>query len=223
MFRTGELQGESIERGLGLKDGAKGPFTMEIFSGSPDDSNSIPFYQGAMKILRKYIDNGSIVVRSGQVDLNVNGTLKWDSALAQARMDNLLGAFYTNTKLDAVLAAADCLSIGIVSSLDSFGYGKSANLPFPILTGQDSDLTAIKDIVNGKQYMTVFFDAVVLSKKAVELVDSIEAGNSIKPDLTTYNDSFDVPTLLYDAVLIDKSNYQTLIERGFYTKEDIEN
>jgi putative multiple sugar transport system substrate-binding protein len=76
LIRMGELLGEAIERGLKLKEGAAGPFTLEIFSGSPDDSNSVPFYEGAMNILRKYLDNGTLVVRSGQVDLSVNGILK---------------------------------------------------------------------------------------------------------------------------------------------------
>ena len=222
LVRMGEIQGEAIERGLGLKDGAKGPFTLEIFSGSPDDSNSVPFYQGAMNILKKYLDNGTIVVRSGQVDLNVNGILKWDSALAQSRMDNILGAYYTNVKLDSVLAAADCLSIGIISSLDSFGYGKSPTLPFPIVTGQDCEPTAIKAIMSNQQYMTVFLDPVVLAAKMLELVNAMANGTPIKPDHTYNNDAFDVPTILYDPVLIDKSNYQLLIERGFFTKEDLD-
>ena len=133
LVRMGEIQGEYIESALGLKDG-KGPFTLEIFSGSPDDPNSIPFYEGAMSILQPYIDSGKLVVKSGQVSLDVTGTLKWDSATAQSRMDNILSSYYTDTKLDAVLVAADCLALGVISSLNSLGYG-SAEKPFPIITG----------------------------------------------------------------------------------------
>jgi putative multiple sugar transport system substrate-binding protein len=222
LIRMGELQGEAIERGLKLKEGATGPFTLEIFSGSPDDSNSVPFYEGAMSILKKYLDDGTLVVRSGQVDLSVNGILKWDSAVAQARMDNILGAYYTDVKLDSVLAAADCLSLGIISSLDSFGYGKSQNLPFPVVTGQDCELTAVKSIMNDQQYMSVFIDQVVFAQKVLGLVDTIEAGAEVKPDRTFNNDVFEVPTILYDPVMIDKSNYTLLIDRDFYTKEDLD-
>jgi putative multiple sugar transport system substrate-binding protein len=222
LIRMGELQGEAIERGLKLKEGAAGPFTLEIFSGSPDDSNSVPFYEGAMSVLKKYLDNGTLVVRSGQVDLSVNGILKWDSAVAQARMDNILGAYYTNTKLDSVLAAADCLSLGIISSLDSFGYGKSQDIPFPIVTGQDCELTAVKSIMNDQQYMSVFIDQVVFAQKVLGLVNAMEAGTEIKPDRTFNNDVFEVPTILYDPVMIDKSNYTLLVERDFYTKEDLD-
>ena len=219
LVRMGEIQGEYIESALGLKDG-KGPFTLEIFSGSPDDPNSIPFYEGAMSILQPYIDSGKLVVKSGQVGLDVTGTLKWDSATAQSRMDNILSSYYTDTKLDAVLVAADCLALGVISSLNSLGYG-SAEKPFPIITGQDCELTAIKYILDGKQSMTVFLDAKVLSEKMVSLVNDLEAGKTITPDTTYNNGTKDVPTLLYDPVLIDKDNYTLLIDRGFYTEDDL--
>ena len=219
LVRMGEIQGEYIESALGLKDG-KGPFTLEIFSGSPDDPNSIPFYEGAMSILQPYIDNGMLVVKSGQVSLDVNGTLKWDSATAQARMDNIISSYYTDVKLDAVLVAADCLALGVISSLNSLGYG-SADKPFPVITGQDSELTAIKYILEGKQSMTVFLDAQLLSEKMVKLVGDLEAGTAITSDTTYNNGTKDVPTLLYDPVLIDKDNYTLLIDRGFYTEDDL--
>lgn len=219
LVRMGEIQGEYIESTLGLKDG-KGPFTLEIFSGSPDDPNSIPFYEGAMSILQPYIDNGKLVVKSGQVGLDVTGTLKWDSATAQARMDNVLSAYYSDDKLDAALCAADCVALGVISSLNSMGYG-TADLPFPVITGQDSELTAIKYILEGKQSMTVFLDAALLSQKMLALVDALEAGDTITADTTYNNDMIDVPTLLYDPVLIDKDNYKLLVERGFYTEDDL--
>ena len=219
LVRMGEIQGEYIENALGLKDG-KGPFTLEIFSGSPDDPNSIPFYEGAMNILKPYIDNGMLVVKSGQTTLDVTGTLKWDSATAQSRMDNILSSYYTDQKLDAVLVAADCLALGVISSLNSLGYG-SDEKPFPVITGQDCELTAIKYILEGKQSMTVFLDAQLLSEKMVALVSDLEAGKEITPDTTYNNDAKEVPTLLYDPVLIDKDNYTLLIDRGFYTADDL--
>jgi putative multiple sugar transport system substrate-binding protein len=219
LVRMGEIQGEYIEKALGLKDG-KGPFTLEIFSGSPDDPNSIPFYEGAMNILQPYIDSGMLVIKSGQVNLNVTGTLKWDSATAQSRMDNIISSYYNDEKLDAVLVAADCIALGVISSLNSLGYG-SAERPFPIITGQDSELTAIKYILDGKQSMTVFLDAKLLSEKMVALVGDLEAGKAITADTTYNNGMKDVPTLMYDPVLIDKDNYTLLIDRGFYTAEEL--
>ena len=121
-FQVGVLQAQSIEEGLRLKEG-KGPFNIELFGGSPDDNNAYFFYNGAMSVLQPYIDSGKLVVVSKQMGMDKVSTLRWDGATAQARMDNLLSAFYTTKRVDAVLSPYDGLSIGILSSLKGVGYG----------------------------------------------------------------------------------------------------
>ena len=112
----GELQGQYIVDKLDLENQA-GPFTLEIFSGSQDDTNAISFYQGAMNKLQPYLDNGKLVVKSGQSSYTETAIQSWDSSKAQSRMDNLLSGYYADSHLDAVLVAADCLALGVISSL----------------------------------------------------------------------------------------------------------
>lgn len=114
-FQVGVLQATSIVDKLGLKQG-KGPFNIELFGGSPDDNNAFFFYDGAMSVLQPYIDSGKLVVRSKQTGMNKVGTLRWDGSVAQARMDNLLSAYYGKDKVHAVLSPYDGISIGILSS-----------------------------------------------------------------------------------------------------------
>ena len=80
---------------------SKGPFNVELFGGSPDDNNAFFFYDGAMSVLQPLIDSGELVVKSGQMGMDKVGTLRWDGAVAQARMDNLLSANYTDEQVDA--------------------------------------------------------------------------------------------------------------------------
>ncbi|MDB5521665.1 MAG: sugar transporter substrate-binding protein, partial [Tardiphaga sp.] len=80
-FQVGVLQAQSIENALKLKD-AKGPFNIELFGGSPDDNNAYFFYDGAMSVLKPYIDSGKLVVASGQIGMNKVSTLRWDGATA---------------------------------------------------------------------------------------------------------------------------------------------
>src|ERR1700739_3993742 len=155
-FQVGVLQAQSIERGLGLKDG-KGPFNIELFGGSPDDNNAYFFYNGSMSVLKPYIDSGKLVVASGQLGMDKVATLRWDGATAQARMDNLLSAYYGNKHVDAVLSPYDGLSIGIISSLKGAGYG-SADQPMPVISGQDAEVPSIKSMLRGEQYSTIFKD-----------------------------------------------------------------
>ena len=119
-FAVGVLQAGSLVTALKLKEG-KGPFNIELFGGSPDDTNAFFFYDGAMSVLKPYLDSGKLVVRSKQLGMEKVGTLRWDGAVAQARMDNLLSAFYGKDKIHAVLSPYDGLSIGILSSLKGVG------------------------------------------------------------------------------------------------------
>ena len=106
-------------------------------------------------------------------------TLRWDGATAQARMDNLLSAYYTNKRVDAVLSPYDGLSIGIISSLKGVGYG-SADLPMPVVSGQDAEIPSIKSILRGEQYSTIFKDTRDLAKVTADMVDAALSGKTVR-------------------------------------------
>ena len=222
-FQVGVLQATSIVKALGLQDGKKGPFNIELFGGSPDDNNAYFFYDGAMSVLKPYMDSGKLVVRSQQMGMDKVGTLRWDGAVAQARMDNLLSAFYGNARVDAVLSPYDGLSIGILSSLKGVGYG-SPKQPFPIVSGQDAEIPSIKSILRGEQYSTVFKDTRELAKVTVNMVDAMLSGKQpTVNDTKTYNNGIKVvPSYLLKPVLVDKSNWKPiLIGSGYYTEDKV--
>ncbi|SFL56966.1 multiple monosaccharide ABC transporter substrate-binding protein [Pelosinus propionicus] len=221
-FQVGVLQAAYIEKSLGLKEG-KGPFNIEIFGGSPDDNNAYMFFDGAMSILKPYIESKKLVVKSGQMDMGVCATLRWDGATAQARMDNLLSKNYTGTKIDAVLSPYDGISIGVLSSLKAVGYGTPAQ-PMPIVTGQDAEAPSIKSIIKGEQAQTVFKDTRDLAKVAVDMVDAVLSGKKAATnDDKTYNNGVKVvPSYLLVPVSVDKSNYEkVLVESGYYTADQL--
>jgi putative multiple sugar transport system substrate-binding protein len=222
-FQVGVLQGQSIEKELGLKEG-KGPFNIELFGGSPDDNNAYFFYDGAMSVLQPYIDSKKLVVQSGQTGMKKVGTLRWDGAVAQARMDNLLSAHYTDKKVDAVLSPYDGLSIGILSSLKGVGYGKP-DQPMPVVTGQDAEIPSMKSIIANEQRSTVFKDTRELAKVAAGMVDAVVTGSNPEVnDTKTYENGVKVvPSFLLKPVLVDKSNYkEVLIDSGYYKPEQLE-
>ena len=222
-FQVGVLQATSLTDALGLKDG-KGPFNIELFGGSPDDNNAFFFYDGAMSVLQPYIDSGKLVVQSGQMGMDKVGTLRWDGAVAQARMDNLLSAFYTDKRVDAVLSPYDGLSIGILSSLKGVGYG-TPEQPMPIVSGQDAEVPSIKSMIAGEQYSTVFKDTRELAKVTAEMVDALLAGKDVPVnDTKTYNNGVKVvPSYLLKPVSVGRDNWEEiLIGSGYYTKDQIQ-
>ncbi|WP_169950795.1 multiple monosaccharide ABC transporter substrate-binding protein [Microbispora sp. H11081] len=221
-FQVGVQQAGYIEEKLGLKDG-KGPFNIELFAGSPDDNNTVFFFNGAMSVLQPYIDSGKLVVRSNQTKLDQVATLRWDGATAQSRMDNLLSANYTSDKIDAVLSPYDGISIGIISALKSVGYG-SAGKPLPIITGQDAELASVKSIIAGEQTQTVYKDTRELAKVAASMADAVMQGKQPEVNNTdSYNNGVKtVPSFLLKPVSVDKDNYkQVLVDGGYYTEAQL--
>lgn len=220
----GKLMGSYIVDYLGLKEG-KGPFNIELFAGSLDDNNTPLYFEGAMTELQPYLDNGMLVVRSNQTDLDQVATPNWDGQLAQARMDNLISGYYSSgEKIDAVLSPYDGLSIGILSSLKAIGYGKDKSLPFPVITGQDCEIPSVKSIIAGEQKQSVFVDTRVLSNVAINLtLEVLEKGfaNVNKPN-SVDNGAKKVSAQSADAQSIDINNFrEVLIGSGYYTEEEL--
>ncbi|WP_372341340.1 multiple monosaccharide ABC transporter substrate-binding protein [Streptomyces sp. CC224E] len=222
--KVGELQAGAIVKKLGLDAGKKGPFNLELFAGSNDDNNTKYFFNGAMSVLKPYIDKKQLVVKSGQTKLNQVTTLRWDGATAQKRMDDILTSTYKGTnKVDAVLSPYDGISIGILSALKSDDYGTKAK-PLPVVSGQDAEVASVKSIIAGQQYATVYKDTRKLAEVSVDMVDDVL--NDKKPkvnDTKTYdNGAKVVPSYLLTPVSVDKTNYEkTLIDSGYYTKSDL--
>ena len=220
-FKVGVQQGGYIVDALNLKSGA-GPFNIELFAGSPDDTNSYYFFDGAMSQLQPYIDKGQLKVVSGQTNFDQIATLRWDGIVAQQRMDNLLAAFYTDKNVDAVLSPYDGLSIGILSALKSVGYGSTKALP--VVTGQDAEIPSVKSILAGEQASTVFKDTRTLAKRAADMVDAVLQGKEPEiNDTKTYdNGTGIIPSFLETPVSVDINNWESaLIDTGYYTKADL--
>lgn len=221
-FQVGVLQATSIVDKLGLKQG-KGPFNIELFGGSPDDNNAFFFYDGAMSVLKPFIDGGKLVVRSKQMGMDKVGTLRWDGAAAQARMDNLLSAFYGKEKVHAVLSPYDGISIGILSSLKGVGYC-TAQQPCPVVSGQDAEIPSVKSILKGEQYSTIFKDTRDLARVTANLVDAVLAGKQPEiNDTKTYNNGVKVvPAYLLKPVPVDASNWKkVLVDSGYYKESQV--
>src|SRR5215208_406667 len=228
-FGVGVIQGTQLLEGLGLKPGEKapagvGPFNVELFGGSPDDTNAGYFYNGAMSVIQPFIDDGTIVIQSGQTGMDKVGTLRWLAATAQARMDNLLSAYYTDKRVDAVLSPYDGLSIGILSSLKGVGYC-TPELPCPVVTGQDAEVASVKSIIAGEQTYTVFKDTRQLAAQTAKMVDQALKGETVDVnDTKTYNNEVKiVPSYLLTPISIDINNYQKeLVDSGYIKAEDLQ-
>jgi len=222
-FKVGVQQATSLVDGLGERFG-DGPYNVELFGGSPDDNNAYFFYNGAMSVLDPLITDGTINIVSGQMGMETVGTLRWDGAVAQARMDNLLSAHYTEETIRGVLSPYDGLSIGIISSLKGLGYG-SDDQEMPIVSGQDAELRSVKAMLAGEQYSTVFKDTRELARVTVGMVDALlEGGEPEINDTTTYDNGVKIiPSYLLEPVSVDLSNWEdVIIGSGYYSMDEVQ-
>lgn len=221
--RVGLLQGQYIVDSLDLEN-AKEPKNLEIFTGPTDDNNVNFFFGGAMEVLKPYIDSGKLVVKSGQTTREQCATLNWNLEEAQKRMENIISSISygpDDVKLDAVLTQNDALASGVVNALLATGYDASN---IPVITGQDCDRPAVKNIVRGYQSMSVFKDTRTLAQMVVNMVDSIDKGEEVEVnDTTTYNNGTGViPSYLCEPIAATKDNYKALlIDSGYYKANEI--
>ena len=217
-YMVGTIQGQYIKDQLKLDDGGK--YNMEITAGDPADNNALYFYQGAMDVLQPYIDSGVITVVSKQMKFEEVATPAWNTETSQARMEAILASFYADgTQLDACLCSNDSTAKGVTNALASSYTGK-----YPIVTGQDCDIANTKDIIAGKQSMSIFKDTRTLAEQTVMMVSDLLAGKTPEVnDETTYdNGTGIIPTYLCKPVFADKNNYkELLIDSKYYTEDQL--
>ena len=219
-YLVGKTQGEYLVDALDLEN-ADGPFNLEIITGDPGDNNVNFFYGGAMDVLQPYLDEGKLVVPSGQISKEEVATANWATDAAQSRFENILSSNYADgTNLDAVLASNDSTALGVENALAANYTGE-----YPIITGQDCDIANVANIVAGKQAMSVFKDTRALASQVVEMVDAIISGEEVPVnDTETYdNGTGIIPSYLCEPVAVTQDNYkEMLIDSGYYTEDQIQ-
>ncbi|WP_369140523.1 multiple monosaccharide ABC transporter substrate-binding protein [Modestobacter versicolor] len=232
-FKVGVAQGTALLTGLGVlnADGsegtATGPFNIELFAGSLDDNNAGFFFDGAMSVIQPKIDDGTLVVKSGQTDIEQAATLRWAQETAQKRMEDLLtGSYNDGTKVNGVLSPYDGISRGIITALQNAGYGPdlaSAN-PLPVVTGQDAEIASVKLINDGVQSSTIFKDTRLLAEQAVAAATAFLEGEEPEAnDTETYDNGVKVvPSYLLPVETVFKDDIQSvLVDSGYWTADEV--
>ena len=229
-FKVGVQQATSMLVGMGVyasedstsADGpnAAGPWNIELFAGSLDDNNAFFFFNGAMSVLQPLIDSGVLVVKSGQTTIEQVATLRWDGAVAQKRMEDILvGNYADGSVVHGVLSPYDGLSRGIIAALTDAGYSK-----MPTIVGQDAEVLSVKAMLAGEQYSTIFKDTRELAKVAAGMALAILNGTEPEVnDTTTYDNGVKVvPSYLLTPYIVTVDNYkELLIDSGYINEADL--
>lgn len=198
--KTGILQGQALLDGLAASKGEP-PYNIELFGGGPADPNAPNFFKGAMQVLQPKIDDGTLVVVSGQTDFTQCATLDWDNSKAQSRMDSLLSGFYSDKEIHGVLSPNDGIARAIITASEQAGQ------QIPVVSGLDAENESVEWIWKGRQYSTVAKPTDVLVSKTVEIIKSLQAGEGMPvTDVQVNNGKKDVNIYELDPVVITKDN-----------------
>ena len=217
---VGTAIGKYIEEKKDLANTSE-TYTIEFFMGSPDDNNAHMLYAGLMEVLQPYLDNGTLVCKSGRTSFDDTCILRWSQETAQQNCENYLTGFYADEDLDICATAFDGFAYGCKAALEGAGYTE-AN--WPLITGQDAELMATKNIISGKQTMSIYKDTRLLASKCVTMVQAVLEGAEPEINDTEQYDNgkIVVPSYLCTPVAVDKDNYQEIIvDGGYYTEEQL--
>ena len=224
-YTVGKLQGEFVRDELKL-DSESGPFNIEFTAGDPADNNAGYFFNGAYDALKSYIDEGKLNIPSGKKKFEQVATPSWSTDTALENMQNTLASYYSDgTQLDVALCSNDSTALGVAQAISSDYSGKNT----VIVTGQDGDIANLKNIVDGKQSMTVYKNvndeaaATLEVSKAILSGQTPDAGllSNIKADAAYDTESYDngvkvVPSYLLVPYVITKDKLDILVDTGLY-------
>ena len=199
-IKTGEIQGQALLDGLAAQKG-EGPYNIELFGGGPADPNAPNFFKGAMSVLQPKIDDGTLVVVSGQTDFTQCATLDWDNSKAQTRMDSLLSGFYSDIEIHGVLSPNDGIARAIITASEQAGQ------EIPVVSGLDAENESVEWVWSGRQYSTVAKPTDVLVGKTIEIIKSLQAGNGMPTaDIEVSNGKIDVAVYELPPAVVTKDN-----------------
>ena len=228
-YMVGALQGGFIEEALDLPHAKAGDYNIEFTSGDSADNNARYFYSGMFDLLEPYIESGILTVPSGQMSYYETAISSWSTDLAEERFSGLLNSYYAGKKqLDCAACANDSTALGVVRAITN-DYNKKNTV---VVTGQDADEPNLRNVIDGKQSMTVYKALPNEAVVALALGKAIMEGKDPKEDLIASSDwdfdcvydteSYDngeevVPSYLLKPIVITKDNVQKeLIDTGYY-------
>lgn len=228
-YKVGQLQGEYVVKALDLPHAGNKSYRMEITSGDSADNNARYYYNGMFDQIKPYLEKGVLKIPSGQSGYFETAISSWSSELAEIRFSGILNSYYLNGKrLDCAICANDSTAFGVAEAIAADYDGDNP----VIVTGQDGDENNLKNIMEGRQSMTVFKALSNETLVAYEVGCALMEGR--KPDASLIEESgwkfrcrydtesYDngvkkVTSFLLEPTVITKDNMiKELVDKGYY-------
>ena len=201
VVKIGQMQAQ-----YALDHAPKGNYV--LIGGSPTDNNAILLRDGQMNVLKPAVDRGDIKIVSDQF------AKEWKAEEAHRITEDALTR--TGNDVKAIVASNDGTAGGAISALPPQLVGKV------VVTGQDASLDAVQRVVQGEQTMTIYKPIQPLAFSAVDSAIKLARGEKVETKDSVNNGKKDVPSILFEPMVLDKSNVmQTVIKDGYHKIEEV--
>ena len=201
----------------------KKSYTIEFLMGSPDDNGALFLNNGIMEVLQEYLDDGTLVCKSGLTAFDDTGIMRWSENSARERMESIISEFYTQEKTpDIICTAYDGFTYAVQDVLREQELVPGSE-EWPMITGCGSEAQAVKDVAEEELSFTTFMDRKELAQGGAQMAIDYLTGEKVDvKDYSQYDNGVKiVGTFTCTAQIIDKDNYQILVDNGTYTEDEI--
>ena len=192
--------------------------------GSLDDTQALFLYNGVMETLQPYLDDGTLVCKSGKTSFDDTGILRWSTDLAKSRMDDILESTYPDGDTpDIICAGFDNAAMGAEEALEEAGITPGTE-SWPLISGVGCNAEGVRRIAEGKQTFSIFMDRRELADQCEEMVNVYLHGED-DPEVNDY-EQYDngvkiIGSYLCEPQMIDRENYEILIDNGYYAEDEV--
>ena len=224
--KIGQMIGENIVKAKELDEARENheSYNIEFLMGSPDESHALFLYNGIMEVLQSYFDDGTLVSQSQKTSFEDTAVMRWSAGTAETKLGEILDGFYQNgEKLDILCTASDEFAYGALGVLEGREILPGSE-EMPYITGLGSQAEVIKKVASEEIGFTVFLDRRTLAEDCSKMVLTYLGGE--KPEVTDY-EQYDngrkiIGTYTCKGEVIDKDNYEILIDNGYYEEDEIQ-
>ncbi|MBO7569871.1 MAG: substrate-binding domain-containing protein [Bacteroidaceae bacterium] len=172
--------------------------TIEILEGPLSDVNAKAYYEGAMELLRKYIDSEQLIVKSGKIEYSQVKSDSWSVADGKKDMKDRLDSYGEGECPDMILAATDNQAQGAIEALEEAGI-----TDMPVITGQDDTAMAQSNIKNGKQTMTINKNLKDMAYNTAMIINSLISNSPVR----TSQSISDIPVFYSSITVMTQDSY----------------
>jgi len=185
-----------------------------IMGGDGRNENAPLIKSGEMEILGPGISSSKInIIYNNYIE-------EWNAEMVYMEVKNYYN-LSSQEKIDVIILSSDNMAAGAIKALEELKPSK-----WPLITGQDGSLTACRNIMMGKQTMSVLKNSRRIAEQTALM--ALQCAEGKKPETNGVTSAIgkagkiEIPSYFIELEVVDSTTIPELIKRGIYKKESLD-